>query len=247
MDTVFITHSRHDAPILTHIHQLVQEAGVKPIFYQYDTNLTETAWQQILGAIKNSQALFVILSNNLSSSAHTQNWVGVEVGIACALGRPVWVFEELHRQVSFPIPYLTDYVPYDLNSAQLRTLISSAARAYNLQPKRAVIVALGGLGALLFGPAGLIGGTILGALVARPQQPPYLNLLCYHLDCKLRFRSYVWLDEMECPACRRTLRFQTQRLLDGRVAILPYPNRWELVYSHYVWFDPQGNLQLYEA
>lgn len=247
MDTVFITHSRHDAPILSHIHQLVQEADVTPIFYRYDINLAMTAWEEILRAIRNSQALFVMLSNNLSSSAHTQNWVGMEVGIACALGKPVWVFEELHRQVSFPIPYLTDYIPYDLSNPHLRILISSAARAYNMQPQRAGMVGLGALGALLFGPVGLIGGAILGALVARPQQPPYVNLLCYHLDCKLRFRSYVWLDEMECPACRRTLRFQTQALADGRTAILPGPNRWELVYSHYVWFDPQGNLQFYEA
>ena len=247
MDTVFITHSRHDAPILTHIDQLVQEANVTPIFYQYDINLAETAWEQILSAIRNSQALFVILSNNLSSSAHTQNWVGVEVGIACALRRPAWVFEELYRRVSFPIPYLTDYVPYDLNDPQLRALISSVARGYNMQPQRASIVGLGGLGALLFGPAGLIGGAILGVLAGQPQRPPYVDLLCYHIDCKLRFKSYVWLDEMECPACRRTLRFQTQTLVDGSVAVLPNPNRWELVHPHYVWYDPQGHLQLYEV
>jgi hypothetical protein len=248
MDTVFITHSRHDEPILSHIDQLVREAEVDPIFYQYDFNNTsETACGQILRAITGSKALFVMLSNNLSSSVHTQNWVGMEVGIACAQGKPVYVLEELYGHIPFPIPYLTDYVPYDLGDPQLRTLISSVARAYNMGPQRTGIIGLGALGALLFGPAGLFAGAVVGAIANRPQQPPYIPLMCYHLDCKLQFRSYVWLDEMMCPGCRRTLRFREQPLEDGNVAIVADPRKYELVYTHYVWYNPQGSPQLFEA
>ena len=215
MDTVFVTHSRHDAPILEHIRELVQSAGVSPILYQYNVNGLTPAWSEIRDSIKNSQAVFIVLSNNLSSSSHTQNWVGLEVGIACSFGKRVYVFEELHRVTSFPIPYLTDYVPYDLQDPQLRTLISSVARGYNFQPQRSAILGLGGLGALLFGPPGLVGGAILGALSKQPQHPPYIHLVCYHLDCKTRFNSYVWLEQMECPACRRGLRFRVDEQPDG--------------------------------
>jgi hypothetical protein len=247
MDKVFITHSRHDAPILAHIEQLVKEAKIDPIFYGYDFNNTaETASQQILNAIKGCKALFIVLSNNLSSSPHTQNWVGMEVGIARALNKPVYVFEQLHSSVLFPIPYLTDYVPYDLDNPELRTLISSVARAYNMNPQLGAIAGLGGLGALIFGPLGLVGGAILGAMIGSPQQPPYASLVCYHLDCKLRFRSYVWLDTMNCPSCRRILRFQQQHLEDGNIAVIPNPYKDELQYTHYVWFNPKGTLQLYK-
>jgi len=89
MDSVFITHSRHDAPILSHIEELIRIVGVSPIFYQYEPSHTSTAWEEIREDIKISHALFVVLSNNLSSSAHTQNWVGWEVGVACAFNKRV--------------------------------------------------------------------------------------------------------------------------------------------------------------
>ena len=247
MDKVFITHSRHDAPILAGVRQLVEDAGVEPIFYQYEYDHITTAWQEIRDAIRISRALFVVLSNNLSSSAHTQNWVGLEVGIACSFNKRVWVFEELHRSASFPIPYLTDYVPYDLSDPGLRELIWAVARGYKLQPQSLSTVGGAALGGLLFGWPGLVAGAIIGNLVSRPQKAPYVNLLCYHLDCKTRFRTYVWLNQLECPACRRTLRFRLETLPDGSSVIYPDPYRNELCYPHYVWYDPVGNLQFYEC
>lgn len=247
MDSVFITHSRHDAPILEHIAQLIKLANVSPIFYEYDSNSATTAWEEIRNAIRKCRALFVVLSNNLSSSPHTQNWVGFEVGVACSFNKPVWVFEEIDRSVSFPIPYLTDYLPYNLNDPDLRELISSAARSYNMKPQQSSIIGLGGLGALLFGWQGLIGGAIIGAIANTPKLPPYLNLICYHPDCKTRFRSYVWLEQMECPACRRRLRFRTQPLQDGQQAILPSPYAYELVNDgYYVWYNERGDLEVYQ-
>ena len=37
-----------------------------------------------------------------------------EVGLASAMGKQTFVFEQLGSNVSFPIPYFTDYVPYGL-------------------------------------------------------------------------------------------------------------------------------------
>ncbi len=245
MDKVFVTHSRHDAPILAHITKLVEIVGVEPILYQYDYRHTTTAWQEIRDDIQRSHALFVVLSNNLSSSPHTQNWVGWEVGVACAFHKRVWVFEELNRSVSFPIPYLTDYVPYDLSSPQLRQLISAVASGYKLEPQFMGTVGVGALGGLLFGRPGLVIGAIIGNIVSKPKQAPYIDLMCYHLDCKIRFSTYVWLDQLECPACRRTLRFRREELEAGRSVILPDPYHYELTYSHYIWYATKGNLQLF--
>ena len=246
MDSVFITHSRHDAPILSHIDELIRIVGVNPIFYQYDTGHASTAWEEIRNDIRNSHALFVVLSNNLSSSAHTQNWVGWEVGVACAFNKRVWVFEELHRSASFPIPYLTDYVPYNLNDPQLRELISAVAAGYRLDSQMISTIGLGALGGLLFQVPGLVAGAVIGGIMGKPKQAPYIDLMCYHLDCKTRFKSYVWLDEMDCPACRRILRFSQEILPDGKSAILPAPHRYELVYPQYLWYDTNGRMTIFE-
>lgn len=246
MDKVFITHSRHDAPILEHIAELIKIVGVEPILYRYDYKHTDTAWQEIRYDIYKSHALFVVLSNNLSASSHTQNWVGWEVGVACAYRKRVWVFEELNRIVSFPIPYLTDYVPYDLSNPQLRQLISAVARGYRLRQQFMSTVGVAGIGGLLFGLPGLVIGAIIGNIAGRPEQAPYINLMCYHLGCKTRFNMYLWLDEFKCPACRRTLRFRREELKDGGTIIYPKPYPIELAYSHYVWYDERGQPQLFE-
>lgn len=245
MDTVFVTHSRHDAPILAHIIELVRIVGVEPILYQYDSMHTATAWEEIRNDIQKSHAIFLVLSNNLSSSPNTQNWVGWEVGVACAFNKRVWVFEELNRGVLFPIPYLTDYVPYDLSDPRLRELISAVAEGYKLEPQFMSTVGVGALGGLLFNWPGLVVGAIIGNIIGKPKQAPYIELMCYHLDCKTRFRTYVWLDSLECPACQRTLRFRRDELDDGSSVILPEPYRHELVYQQYVWYDKDANLSLF--
>jgi len=247
MDKVFITHSRHDAPILKHIVQLVKTVKVKPILYEYNKRHTNTSWNEIRQDIKNSHALFVVLSNNLSSSPHTQNWVGWEVGVACAFNKRVWVFEEIQRRISFPIPYFTDYVPYDLNDQNLRQLISAVARGYRIQPQITGTIMSGAIGALLFDWTGLFLGAIIGKIANKPKQAPYVNLMCYHVECKTRFRSYVWLDELECPACRRLLRFSLKEWSDGTALIYPNPGRDELTNSQYVAYNSKRKLQIYRC
>ena len=43
---------------------------------------------------------------------HTELGV-LRVGLACAMKKPVWVYEQWRAPVHFPVPYLTDYVLYD--------------------------------------------------------------------------------------------------------------------------------------
>jgi len=242
MDKVFITHSRHDAPVLSHVLALVKEAGVEPLLYQYDPSGDSCAWNQIRDAIRDSGALFVVLSSNLSSSAYTQNWVAFEVGVAAALQRPVWVFEELGGHVPFPIPYLTDYMPYDLGDPNLRALVTGAAAAYNLEKQRQGIISGGLLGGLLQGAPGMLVGAALGALTNAPKGPQGASLICYHLDCKTRFNLYVDLREFPCPACRRQLRFSVDTNAQGAGYLIPAPRPRELMYTEYCWPDGTGTL-----
>lgn len=245
MEQVFITHSRHDAPILAHINQQIVQAGIQPIMYEYDVQHSQTAWQEIKESIEECSALFIVLSNNLTSSPHTQNWIGWEVGVACALEKRVWVFEELNRKASFPVPYFTDYVPYDLGSPELRQLITNVARSYNLDNQRGGLFGGALLGFGMGGPPGAIAGAILGAVIGSPDSPPFTKMLCYHLDCKTRFNLYVTMREFECPACRRMLRFSERQWSDGNIVLWPDPRNGELAYDHFGWPSDEHDIQLY--
>ena len=54
-----------------------------------------------------------MLGQNVNHSIYTQNWIAFEVGLACAMDKQVWVFEQKGSSVNFPIPYVTDYVLYN--------------------------------------------------------------------------------------------------------------------------------------
>lgn len=77
-------------------------------------------------------------------------------------------------------------------------------------------------------------------------QPPFIKLMCYHLDCKTRFRLYVELREFECPACRRRLKFNLEQRSDGLIHWVPNPAPDDLAYARCCWCDNQGRLILWE-
>ena len=51
---------------------------------------------------------------------------------------------------------------------------------------------------------------------------------------------------MECPACRRALRFSQRMLQDGQTVILPSPYGHELNYHQYLWYDDNGRLAVFD-
>jgi hypothetical protein len=65
-------------------------------------------WQWIKDEIKESKALFLLLSRNITRKKQTQNWVSFEIGLA-SMCIPSIVFEFEEEKVYFPIPYLSHY------------------------------------------------------------------------------------------------------------------------------------------
>jgi hypothetical protein len=72
-------------------------------------------WNEIDKQIQDSLATFLLLGPNVKNSDHTQNWIAFEVGLSCAYKKRVWVFEQMDSKINFPIPYVTDYMPYFLD------------------------------------------------------------------------------------------------------------------------------------
>jgi hypothetical protein len=68
-------------------------------------------------------AVFVLLGKNLEkpptpTPQYTHNWVSFEVGVASSSQKPIWVFEEFGSLIRFPIPFVTDYAQYTLESLE---------------------------------------------------------------------------------------------------------------------------------
>ncbi len=78
--------------------------------------------------IKQSKAAFVLLGPNVELTIYTRNWISFEIGLAAALGKPIWVFEPIQSNIKFPIPYLNHYMQYELEYD--REYITSIVKAY---------------------------------------------------------------------------------------------------------------------
>jgi hypothetical protein len=70
---------------------------------------------------EDTDVVVVLLGKSLEnppSPQFTHNWVNFEVGVAAGCKKPVWVFEDYKEFINFPVPYVTDYCLYDLDSVE---------------------------------------------------------------------------------------------------------------------------------
>ena len=118
--------------------------------------------------------MFLLLGPKIRKSIYTQNWIAFEVGLSCALGKRVWVFEQMHSKIDFPIPYLTDYLLYSLDDNIHFNYVKAIIEGYeenvsSLDPKRKI-------------PEGLL-------------------TVCRH--CHLEFSMHQTIGAYYCPSCRQ--------------------------------------------
>lgn len=111
---IFVSHSRMDTKILDFFAKAFASAGVGWKCMEFE-DMQRPQSKEINKHVQNSTATFLLLGPNVKNSDHTQNWIAFEVGLSCAYEKRVWVFEEIGSKINFPIPYVTDYVPYRLN------------------------------------------------------------------------------------------------------------------------------------
>jgi hypothetical protein len=120
---VFISHSKYDIGIKNFFGAAVGRMdGLNHKMMEME-NLEARADRYAAIEISNfiryeCVCLIVLLGPMLLSSPrspiHTQNWVPFEVGVAADCRMPIWVFEEYHKEIRFPIPLVTDYCRYNL-------------------------------------------------------------------------------------------------------------------------------------
>lgn len=106
---VFISHSKKDREGRSFFKNVFAQTNSSAFFYA-DHNYKPPHFERILNTLRNSSSLFVLLSSEMSTS-HTRTWVAFEVGLAKALGKNVWVFENPIRPApDIPVPGADAYV-----------------------------------------------------------------------------------------------------------------------------------------
>ena len=114
---VFISHSKDD-PNLGFFHKVFSGLNTKAIWMEFES-ITPPAGVSIANEIHHSDALFVLLSNELVSRPHTSSWVSFEIGLAARSiktmlykGIDIYVFEPLDNPIDFVVPYCDYYMLY---------------------------------------------------------------------------------------------------------------------------------------
>src|SRR2546426_10153762 len=110
---IFVSHSKDD-PNLPFFAEAFAASPVKGVYMELE-DIKPPPWSIIKEYVTRSTATFVLLSKPLRRFryGHTRNWIDFEVGLSCAAGKPVWVFEPQGQKIGFAVPYCTYYCVYD--------------------------------------------------------------------------------------------------------------------------------------
>lgn len=189
---IFVSHSQNDKDIRASFDTVFARAGVMSVCMEFERIEQLPAWQPIKNKINASATVFWLLGPNIRSSIHTQNWVAFEVGLACAYGKDVWVFEQDNSYIEFPIPYLTDYMIYNLEDPNhfdyVRSIIEGYANPIYLLP---------------FGVDNRTKRNI----------PKGLAVTCPHPNCGSRYSMHTDIPRFICPSCRQQVQRNSDAIL----------------------------------
>ncbi len=210
MARVFISHSEKDLELKNFIAGLFASSDVTAYFAEWEKVIDKNPVDgiKIENDIKQSDALFILLSQNVENLKHTRDWVQWETGIAKGAGKEIWVFEPAGQLGSITVvtPSLHHLVIYATNDPW-HTYLASAVRAFGKAKTVGVSTLLGiAIGALLGGERGAVTGGALGlglSLAATDdlKKPAGLDFKCG--NCQGSFKIHVpeRLQKLRCPIC----------------------------------------------
>ena len=181
MVTLFISHSRYDEAIRDYFSNIIGSTeGVDHVLMEFELE-GQYPGQRIVEKMAQpaTKALFVLLGPGLTRSQYTVNWVTFEVGLAAALHKDIWVFEQFNDDIHFPVPYVDHYVLYNLGDRDHFQFIRRKASAYTL----------------FF--VGMKNNILM------EDNPEYIT--CAHPSCGASYYLHSVTERIKCPVCRQEL------------------------------------------
>jgi hypothetical protein len=220
MAQIFISHSRRDKEIINFFASAFATSHVKAIYEEIEKLVTgqNINAAKIDSDIKASNAVFVVIGENVERLSNTRSWVNWESGVACgaAKNKDVWVFEYLHHVNNRTVitPALTHYVVFDIDDPYL-IYLKSIIESYDDSHMPTALVAGGGAGALLAStPQGALLGAIAGLFLSDPSRnrPKGIKTSCANCSESYTIHLPNFMDLFKCPCCNTVLitPYQTQ-------------------------------------
>ena len=125
MAQIFISHSRNDKDQIHFFLEAFAGSKVKPHLEELEKELpTGINAQKIQQDIQDSNAVFVLLSENVENLKHTRDWVNWECGTA--INKDIWIFEPLNSlgKISVVIPRFDHYALFTLTEDWRKYLLA---------------------------------------------------------------------------------------------------------------------------
>lgn len=214
MAKIFVSHSSKDGAIRDFFSTAFAVTSVQAIYEEIEAVLTgQRTAAQIRADITQSNAVFILLGENVEHLRHTRDWVawesGVTAGAALQANKPTWVFETISEspRLSVAIPHLQHYVcfePSDSWLVYIRSIISSYDDSHVLP----MTAAGTGLGGAFGGGSGAFFGGLAGLLFAANlhTRPPGYPVICP--QCRSSYQVHLAQPWMRCPVCNTRLQLR---------------------------------------
>lgn len=205
MAKIFISHSKQDKGIKSFFLEAFAGTYVKPHLEELEKPVpTGVTAAKIEKDIFQSNALFVLLSANVTQLKHTRDWITWECGRAA--NKHVWVFEPVETvgNVDVVIPKIDHYVVYEQTEVwreEIRSLIDTVDDSHILP-----LVATGAsTGAIISqkdrGTGAFVGALAgLAAAMLKDAATPPKGIMISCAQCGSVYKVYSFGD-LRCPVC----------------------------------------------
>lgn len=103
MAQIFISHSSKAKNLVSFLSDAFSGTKVKAVYEEFEKIMSgDISEEKIRNDIKESNAVFVLLSEEVEKLKHTRDWVVWEAGIAKENNRDIWVFEPVVNKKGKP-------------------------------------------------------------------------------------------------------------------------------------------------
>lgn len=205
MAQIFVSHSQKDKDIIHFFLEAFAGTKVKPHLEELEKEPpTGVTADKIDRDIQASNAVFVLLSENVENLKHTRDWVNWECGVA--KNKEIWIFEpfEALGRISVVVPRFNHYVLFE-RTLEWRQYLLSIIESHDDSHVIPTLAASTAGGALINekkpGAGAAVGFAIgLGALILHDISKPSLGVDVKCWKCSSNYKIHRY-GKFRCPAC----------------------------------------------
>ncbi len=205
MAQIFVSHSQRDKDIIHFFLEAFAGTKVKPLLEELEKEPPTGAMaEKIDPDIQSSNAVFVLLSENVENLQHTRDWVNWECGTA--KNKDIWVFEPFESlgNIRVVVPRLNHYVLFE-RTDDWRKYLRSIIESYDDSHVIPTLAAATGGGALLNekdregGAAIGFAVGLVGLLLHSASKPSFgIDMKCWKCSSNYKVHRY---GNFRCVVC----------------------------------------------